>query len=47
MIENDPNMTRSLKFKQDCEKALHVYEELYCDMIRSAKQKQMTVYFMV
>ena len=28
MIENDPNMTRSLKFKQDCEKAVHDYQIL-------------------
>ena len=41
------NNPKSKVSKQDCEKAVHVYEELYCDMIRSAKQKQMTDYFMV
>ena len=44
MTENDPNMTRNLKFKQDCEKAVHLHEELNRDMIRRAKQKTLTDY---
>ena len=45
IIDNEHNMTRSLKFKQDCEKAVHVNEKLYRDMIRTAKQKTLTDYF--
>ena len=40
-------MTRSLQFKNDCDKAVKVYEELYRDMIRTAKQKHVTDYFNV
>ena len=41
----DPIMTRSLKFKHDCELALKSYEELRKDMTRRAKQARVTDYF--
>lgn len=44
-INADPVMTRSLRFKYDCELALKTYEELYKDISRRAKQKSVTDYF--
>ena len=44
-INSDPIMTRSLRFKYDCEVALKSYEELYKDLSRRAKQKTLTQYF--
>ena len=37
-INFDPILTRSLKFKNNCEIAMKCYEELYKDMARRAKQ---------
>lgn len=42
---SDPIMTRSLKFKYDCQEALKSYEELRRDMTRRAKQSRVTDYF--
>lgn len=44
-IENDPIMVRSLKFKHSCDKAAEVYEELYKDVLRRARQCKMTDFF--
>ena len=44
-ISSDPIMTRSLRFKYDCEVALRSYEELYRDISRRAKQKTLNDYF--
>ncbi|KAJ8688236.1 hypothetical protein QAD02_024031 [Eretmocerus hayati] len=38
----DPIMTRSQKFKHECEKLLRPYEELYRDLVRRSKQSRMT-----
>ena len=43
-VNADPIMTRSLRFKCDCE-PLKSYEELYRNMARRAKQKTLTEYF--
>lgn len=40
----DPIMTRSLRFKHDCEGALQTYQELYRDTVRR-KQTTLTDYF--
>ena len=44
-LNNDPIITRSLKFRHDCEKALQTYEEIVKDMKRHAKQTKVTYYF--
>ena len=44
-MEIDPIMTRSLQFKQDCEKAIQNYKILYKDLMRRAKQTRLTDYF--
>jgi len=44
-LDNDPMLTRSLKFKHDCDEALHCYQELYKDVLRRAKQTKLTQYF--
>ncbi|XP_058797622.1 tigger transposable element-derived protein 1-like [Phymastichus coffea] len=44
-IERDPIVVRSLNFKHNCEKAVEVYEDLYKDALRRAKQSRLTDYF--
>ena len=44
-LTSDPIMTRSLKFKSDCQEALKSYEGLRRDMTRRAKQSRVTAYF--
>lgn len=44
-VTADPIMTRSLRFKYDCENALKSYEELYRDMSRRARQTAVTDFF--
>jgi len=41
----DPIMARSLNFKHSCEKAVEIYEELYKDILRRAKQSRLTDFF--
>ena len=41
----DPNMTRCLRFKQHCDAALQVYEELYKDYVRTMYQLKITHFF--
>ena len=41
-MQNDPIMTRSINFKRQCEQALQVYEELYTDHLRRARQSRLT-----
>ncbi|KAJ8675296.1 hypothetical protein QAD02_011082 [Eretmocerus hayati] len=41
-FDKDPILTRSLKFKQDCELASLPYRELYRDSIRRSRQTRMT-----
>ena len=43
-VTSDPIMTRSLRFKHDCEVVLQTYQELYRDMVRR-KQTTLTEYF--
>lgn len=44
-VNSDPVMTRSLRFKYDCDKAMQSYENLYQDMARRKKQKNIMDYF--
>ncbi|KAL7293042.1 hypothetical protein TKK_0013486 [Trichogramma kaykai] len=44
-LNYDPIMTRSLQFRQDIEKSLECYKNLYKDLLRRAKQKSLTQYF--
>lgn len=44
-MENDPIMIRSLEFKHNCEKAVGIYEELYKDALRRARQSKLTDFF--
>ncbi|XP_058810027.1 tigger transposable element-derived protein 1-like [Phymastichus coffea] len=44
-IERDPIVVRSLNLKHNCEKAVEVYEDLYKDALRRAKQSRLTDYF--
>lgn len=44
-MSEDQNMTRCLRFKQHCDAALQVYEELYKDYVRSMKQSRITHFF--
>ena len=44
-MSKDQNMTRCLRFKQYCDAALQVYEELYKDYVRSMKQSRITNFF--
>lgn len=44
-LEKDPIMIRSLEFKHNCEKAVEIYEELYKDALRRAKQSKLTDFF--
>ena len=44
-ITSDPVLTRSLRFKYDCDMAMQSYENLYQDMSRRRKQKNIMHYF--
>ena len=44
-LDKDPMLTRSLKFKHDCDVALQCYQELYKDVLRRAKQTKLTNIF--
>ena len=44
-VSNDHGMTRSLHFKQNCNLALQIYEDLYKDYQRKIKQSRMTDFF--
>lgn len=44
-ITFDPIMTRSLRFKYDCDMAMQTYENLYQDMARRRKQTNIMNYF--
>ncbi|XP_058799189.1 tigger transposable element-derived protein 1-like [Phymastichus coffea] len=44
-IERDTIVVRSLNFKHNCEKAVEVYEDLYKDALRRAKQSRLIDYF--
>ncbi|XP_023314095.1 tigger transposable element-derived protein 1-like [Trichogramma pretiosum] len=42
-LNYDPIMTRSLQFRQDIEKSLECYKNLYKDLLRRAKQKKNSI----
>ncbi|XP_058793047.1 tigger transposable element-derived protein 1-like [Phymastichus coffea] len=45
LILNDPIMSRSIKFRHDCEEAMRPYTELQSDLLRRAKQSRVTDFF--
>lgn len=44
-MNRDPIMIRSLNFKHLCDKAMEIYEELYKDVLRRAKQTRLPDFF--
>ena len=44
-VTQDPIMTRCLRFRQNCNVTLQVYEDLYKDYTRQLKQSQITDFF--
>ena len=44
-VSNDYVMTRSLHFKQNCNLALQIYEDLYKDYQRKIKQSRIIEFF--
>ncbi|XP_058809920.1 tigger transposable element-derived protein 1-like [Phymastichus coffea] len=44
-VQKDPIMVRSLNFKRQCDLAILIYDELYRDILRRAKQAKLTYYF--
>lgn len=41
-LDRDPIMRRSLDFKHRCDKAIEIYQDLYRDVLRRAKQSRLT-----
>ncbi|XP_058790941.1 tigger transposable element-derived protein 1-like [Phymastichus coffea] len=44
-VQKDPIMVRSLNFKRQCDLTILIYDELYRDILRRAKQAKLTDYF--